>query len=137
MTANAAKVFAIKSATIGGGTAIDGITFMRVSEVAKVVTDPLTMEVNVAHREVKVEIFGLNQKALIAKVSDTAVDVIATVVRDDGTDGTETLNDVQLTDILGPAEIPEKFAGGNLKDSFGIGGFCQGTGNLAAKWVSA
>jgi hypothetical protein len=135
MAADTGKIFACKGAT-KGGVEIDGVTNGRIIYNVISKRDPITKKIVVTRTDVSVEVYGNNARALTLLLGSSAEDVVLSVLRDDGSTGTETLKTVCLSESLGSAEIPEADSGGKLA-SFGIRGACEGNGDLASKWISA
>jgi len=133
MAADTGKIFACKGCSIGG--AVDGVVFGRINYIPVSRRDNIGKKSVVTDADVIVEVYGNNPKALLAKLA-TSAGCVFSVLRDDGSTGTETLTSVDWTEPLSSAEIPEADGGGKLA-SFGIRGHVSGTAALATKWVSA
>jgi len=134
MAADTGKIFACKGCVIG--SAVDGVTHGKILYKPAAKRDMLTKASVVGRADVGVEIYGNNPRALTLKLGTLGASVVFSVLRDDGTTGTETLALVDLVEVVGSAEIPEADSGGKLA-AFGIRGWCQGTGDLDDKWQSA
>ncbi|HOD79952.1 MAG: hypothetical protein BWX88_02763 [Planctomycetes bacterium ADurb.Bin126] len=135
MVADANRIYACLSLT-KGGVAVNGVTHFRITPQHTFKRDSITKKAVVCHSEVMVEVYGNDPRALTLLLGSAAAAVVGTVLRDDNSQGTETLTNVQFVEVLTAAEVPEADQGGKLA-SFGIRGWCQGTAAVGTKWVSA
>ena len=120
-------IFACTGVSVGG-TAVEGATHGRISPnlVSKVdqgdASSPGPVDCQVTHREVIVEVHGLNFSALLALIGAAAANVVFNTVGLTGAAETITVTNVQFFEFIGPMEEPAKDEGSKLSSGFGIRG---------------
>lgn len=135
MAADTGRIFAHEGAT-HDAVSIDGASHARIAPAAFAKRDKVLRKSVVTKTRVDVEVYGNNPRALLALIAATKANLVISVIRDDGSTGTETLVDVYFYQEIDGVDIPEADEGGKLA-GMGIRGRCIGTAAITTKRVSA
>ena len=104
------------------GSAIAGATYARIVPQTTHRRDAVKQRSVVTDRELAVEVYGNNARALYARIGVAKANAVLAVKGRAGAVETHTVKDVEFVEAIGAAEIPEADGGGKLA-SAGIRGF--------------